>query len=410
MLQYIIRRLLLAIPTFFGATFVVFFLIQYAPGGPYEAQLNALKRGQGAEGAASAFSSESGNIPPSQLEALKRNYNVGEPIVLRYLMWLGIAPNSVNDYLVELGVDESVGGGQRIVVRKDASGTLKAFDPSSGQERDDWYIDPSEKPNHVWVYRRAVSGILTFDFGKSEQYQKPVWDLITGRIPVSLQFGIIAFTLTYIVCFYLGTQKALNHGSKFDVISSSVVFVAYSVPGWALGAALVVLLGGGSALAIFPSGGFQSPDYESLSLLERIADRIWYFVLPTLAYTLGGFATTTLLMKNSLLETMSQDFVRTAYAKGIRENRVVWLHAMRNSIIPLVASIGGIIGLFLAGNYLVEHAFNIDGIGKLSYEALLARDYNVVNAFTVLTTLISLFGSIISDFMLAVVDPRIRFS
>jgi len=225
-----------------------------------------------------------------------------------------------------------------------------------------------------------------------------------------MQFGLISFVITYVVCFYLGTQKALRHGSKFDVISSSMVFIAFSVPGWALGAVLLVLLGGGSALAWFPTGGFQSNDYESITMMEKIADRALFFVLPTIAYTLGGFASITLLMKNSLLDTLGQDFVRTAYAKGLRENRVIWMHAMRNSVIQLVASIGGIIGIFLGGSYLVEYAFNIDGIGRLSFEAIQSRDYSVVFAFAVITIFITLVGSIISDFMLALVDPRIRFS
>jgi microcin C transport system permease protein len=202
----------------------------------------------------------------------------------------------------------------------------------------------------------------------------------------------------------------LRHGSNFDVVSSSIVFIAFSIPGWALGGVLLVLLGGGSDLALFPTGGFQSDDYESLTTIEMIADRVWYFVLPTIAYTLGGFASITLLMKNSLLDTLGQDFIRTAYAKGLREDRVIWMHAMRNSVIPLVASIGGIIGIFLAGNYLVEYAFNIDGIGRLSFEAIRSRDSNVFFAFAVISIIITLIGSIISDLMLALVDPRIRFS
>jgi microcin C transport system permease protein len=193
-------------------------------------------------------------------------------------------------------------------------------------------------------------------------------------------------------------------------VSSSIVFIAFSIPGWALGGVLLVLLGGGSDLALFPTGGFQSDDYESLTTIEMIADRVWYFVLPTIAYTLGGFASITLLMKNSLLDTLGQDFIRTAYAKGLREDRVIWMHAMRNSVIPLVASIGGIIGIFLAGNYLVEYAFNIDGIGRLSFEAIRSRDSNVFFAFAVISIIITLIGSIISDLMLALVDPRIRFS
>jgi microcin C transport system permease protein len=274
----------------------------------------------------------------------------------------------------------------------------------------DWFVDPSQKPNSVWVYQREISGIFTLDFGTSFQYRKPVTELIRERIPVSMQFGLISFVITYVVCFYLGTQKALRHGSNFDVVSSSIVFIAFSIPGWALGGVLLVLLGGGSDLALFPTGGFQSDDYESLTTIEMIADRVWYFVLPTIAYTLGGFASITLLMKNSLLDTLGQDFIRTAYAKGLREDRVIWMHAMRNSVIPLVASIGGIIGIFLAGNYLVEYAFNIDGIGRLSFEAIRSRDSNVFFAFAVISIIITLIGSIISDLMLALVDPRIRFS
>ncbi len=410
MLQYIIRRLLLAIPTFFGATVVVFFIVQFAPGGPYEQQLNALRKGQGAEGGGSALGAEMMAIPPSQLEALQRYHQVNEPVWKRYLMWLGILPRPVDDYLAELGLPQNVGNGLRVIVKPSSDGSLAVYKADDGSLLTDWYIDPSKKENHVWVYRRGISGIFTLDFGRSERYRKPVTELISERLPVSLQFGLISFVITYVVCFYLGTQKALRHGSKFDVISSSIVFIAFSIPGWALGAVLLVLLGGGSALAIFPTGGFQSSDYESITLFEKISDRILFFVLPTVAYTLGGFASVTLLMKNSLLDTLGQDFIRTAYAKGLRENRVIWMHAMRNSIIPLVASIGGIIGIFLAGNYLVEYAFNIDGIGRLSFEAIGQRDQSVFFAFSVITIVITLVGSIISDFMLALVDPRIRFS
>lgn len=410
MLQYFVRRLLLAIPTFFGATFVVFFVVQFAPGGPYEQQLNALKKGQGSEGAGSALGAETMAIPPSQLEALQRYYQVNQPIWQRYLMWLGLYPRPVNDYRTAINEPRNVGGGFKVIVQQQSDGSyrvVQADDPT--KVLDDWYVDASSEKGSVWVYQRSVSGIITLDFGRSFTYRKPVTELIVSRFPVSLQFGLIGFIITYVVCFYLGTQKALRHGSAFDVITSSLVLIAFSIPGWAIGAVLLVLLGGGSFLDWFPTGGFQSNDYDTLSLLERIGDRIWYFVLPTIAYTIGGFASTTLLMKNSLLDTMGQDFVRTAYAKGLREGRVIWLHAMRNSIIPLVASVGGIIGIFLGGSYLIEVAFNIDGIGKLSFEAVLQRDTNVFFAFAVISIFITLVGSMISDFVLAIVDPRIRF-
>lgn len=410
MLQYFIRRLLLAIPTFLGCTIVVFFIVQYAPGGAYEQQLNALKKGNGAEGAGSALGTEGMAIPPSQLEALQRYHQVNEPIWKRYLIWLGTWPRPVDDYQAAIGEPRNVGEGHRVIVKKDATGQLAVFEYENQNVRlDEWHIDPSKTANSVWVYRLERSGLLTFDFGRSFQYRKPVTELIMDRIHVSMQFGLIGFILSYIICFYLGVQKALRHGSTFDVISSSAVFVGYSIPGWALGALLLVLLGGGSFLQIFPTGGFQSNDYDQLSLIEKIGDRLWYFVLPTIAYTISGFATLTMLMKNSLLDTLGQDFIRTAYAKGLRESRVIWMHGMRNSIIPLMATIGSVISVLLASNYLIEVAFNIDGIGKLSFEAIVYRDSNVFFAFTVINVILTLVGSIISDFMLALVDPRIRF-
>jgi microcin C transport system permease protein len=255
----------------------------------------------------------------------------------------------------------------------------------------------------------GFSGILTGDFGTSYVYREPVMKLILERLPVSLQFGLIGFILSYTICIYLGIQKALSHGSPFDLVTSTLIFIGYSIPGWALGAFLLMLFGTQSFVELFPLGGFQSEFYEQLSLWEKILDRAWHFVLPTIAYTIGSFASLTVLMKNALLENLSQDYIRTAFAKGLAERRVIWLHALRNSIIPIAANIGYIIGLFLAGSYLIELVFNIDGVGKLSIEAVFARDYPIVFAFTVLAVLIRLFGAILSDLVLALVDPRIRF-
>lgn len=410
MLQYFLRRLLLAIPTFFGCTIVVFFIVQYAPGGAYEQQMNALKKGGGSEGGGSALGAEGMTIPPSQLEALQRYHQVNEPVWKRYVIWLGLMPRPVDDYLTKIGEPRNVGAGFRVIAKPNASGALTVYDAvDTTKVLSEWSVDPSKTENSVWVYRKQRSGLFTLDFGKSFQYRKPVTELIAERIHISTQFGLIGFVLSYVVCFYLGVQKALRHGSVFDAVSSSGVLIAYSMPGWAVGAVLLVLLGGGSFLQIFPTGGFQSNDYDTLTLIEKIGDRMWYFILPTIAYTIGGFASLTLLMKNSLLDTLGQDYIRTAYAKGLREQRVIWMHGMRNSIIPLMATIGGVISIFLASNYLIEVAFNIEGIGKLSFDAIVYRDSNVFFAFTVINVIITLIGSIISDFMLALVDPRIRF-
>ncbi|MCS7176956.1 MAG: ABC transporter permease subunit [Candidatus Kapabacteria bacterium] len=412
MWEYFLRRLLLTIPTFLGATLVVFVIIQLAPGGPLEQQIMALRMAMGGEAAAGGVAGQTGAmIPESALQELRRYYGFDKPILIRYLTWLGLWPRELESYIATPGRIRNIGGGQQVLVEKTPEG-YRLIDPSTGNPLTGWHVEPqpSERgEERVRIYRTGFSGILTGDFGKSYTYNEPVLQLILQRLPVSLQFGLIGFILSYSICIYLGIQKALSHGTPFDLVSSTLVFIGYSIPGWALGAFLLMLFGTQSFVELFPLGGFQSEYYEQLSLLEKILDRAWHFVLPTIAYTVGSFASLTVLMKNSLLENLSQDYIRTAFAKGLSEKRVIWLHALRNSIIPITANIGYIIGLFLAGSYLIELVFNIDGVGKLSIEAVFARDYPIVFGFTVLAVLVRLFGAILSDLALALVDPRIRF-
>lgn len=412
MLEYFIRRLLLTIPTFFGCTIVVFFIVTLAPGGPLEQQIRAL-RGIGAGEASGASSTGGSVIPESALLELKRYYGFDKPIYIQYLTWLGVYPRETESFIVEPETKRSVGNNKTIIVKKEG-GTYIIYDGENQSQKstDDWIIEPQKSETgeeRVRVYQTGFSGILTFDFGKSYDYREPVINLISARIPVSFQFGFLGFVISYTVCIYLGIQKALRHNSAFDFATSTLVIVGYSIPGWALGAMLLVLLGGGSFFDVFPLGGMYSQDYSSLSLGEKIVDRMYHFVLPTLAYTIPSFAGLTMLMKNSLLDNLSQDYIRTAFAKGLREQRVIWVHAMRNSIIPITANIGYIIGIFLTSNYLIETVFNIDGIGKLSFSAIGSRDYPIVFSFTVISVIITLIGSIISDLALALVDPRIRF-
>lgn len=412
MAVYILRRLLLAIPTFFGCTLVVFVIVQLAPGGPLEEELRALKMGSGGEGAVVSQTSGSvGQLPQDVVEAMKEFYGFDEPLWKRYPIWLGVYPRKVDRFIVQPGVPRNIGEGKKIVVQQNGS-NLEIKDAETNQPVSGWsvrYYKNDNGEDKIQIYKEKFSGILTLDFGKSHKYNEPVLNLIKSRLPVSIQFGIISLILTYTFCVYLGIQKAIKHGSPFDFASSAIVFVGYSIPGWALGAVMLVAFGGGSGIGWFPLGGFQSPDYDQLTLLSKIGDRAYYFVLPTIAYCIAAFATTTMLMKNSLLENLSQDYIRTAFAKGLKERRVIWVHAMRNSIIPLASNFGYIIGIFLTSNYLIERVFNIQGIGKLSFEALLSRDYSILFTFTVLTTAISLLGALISDMILATVDPRIRF-
>lgn len=410
MFSYFLRRILLTIPTFLGCTLVVFTIVQLAPGGPLEQQLMALKRGSTESGGASAVQGQS--LPAEAIEELKRFYGFDKPVYVRYLIWLGVWKREAESYNLQPNVQRLIGNGKSVILLPVAGG-YKLYDAADqSKELPEWTLTQSSSESGkvtIRVYREEYSGILTGNFGTSYTYRKPVLDLVRSRLPISVQFGVISFIISYVVCVYLGIQKALRHNSAFDFATSSIVFIAYSIPGWALGAVLVVLLSTDSFLPLFPLGGFQDKMYEDFTIIEKIVDRASHFVLPLIAYSLGGFASLTMLMKNSLLENLSQDYVRTAFAKGIREQRVIWLHAMRNSIIPIAAGIGYLIAIFLAGSYLVESVFNIDGIGKLSFEAIVSRDYPIVFCFTVITVVVTLVGSIISDLVVALVDPRIRF-
>ncbi len=265
-----------------------------------------------------------------------------------------------------------------------------------------------DKPILV-AYGLWLKDLLTLDLGKSYKYNRPVLDTIVGRFRVSIYFGLIGFVLAYLVCIPLGIWKAIKHGGPFDFGSSVVIFVGYSIPGWALGAVLLVLLGGGSFWDVFPLGGFESSDYARLDLWGKIKDRAYHTVLPVLAYMVGSFATLTILMKNSLMENLGQDYVRTAFAKGLSERRVIFVHAFRNSLIPLCTGLGHAVGLIMAGSYLIEKVFNIDGLGYLGYTSVIDRDYAVVMGVLVFNTFLVLLGNILSDVLYVLVDPRIRF-
>jgi microcin C transport system permease protein len=265
-----------------------------------------------------------------------------------------------------------------------------------------------DKPVHV-RYGMWLWNVMRLDLGRSYVYQEPVWDVIKSRFPVSIFLGLTGFFLSYLVCVPLGVLKAVRHGSKFDLWSSVIVFLGYAIPGWALGTALLVLFGGGSFWNVFPLGGFRPDNWEYLSLWGKIVGQLHHMVLPVFCYMVGAFATQTILTKNSLMENLGQDYVRTAYAKGLSERRVIFVHALRNSLIPIVTGLGHVIGVILAGSFLIERVFNIDGMGYLGYTAVLQRDYPVALGILVISSLLMLVGNILSDVIYALVDPRIRF-
>ena len=256
----------------------------------------------------------------------------------------------------------------------------------------------------MWLWN-----VVHLNLGNSYVYQDPVWDVIKTRFPISIFLGLSGFFLSYLICIPLGVFKAIRHGSRFDLVSSLIVFLGYSIPGWALGTLLLVLFGGGSFWNVFPLGGFRPPNWDDLNFVQKVGAQVYNMFLPVLCYTIESFATLTILMKNSLMENLGQDYVRTAYAKGLTEKRVIFVHALRNSLIPVVTGLGNVIGLILAGSFLIEKVFNIDGMGYLGYTSILQRDYPVALGILVIDSLLLLLGNILSDVIYVVVDPRIRF-
>ena len=427
MATYFLRRILLMIPTFLGSTVLVFTILQLAPGGPLEQTILQLQMGGmtgSGEGGVTSTDMMGGSVlPASALKDLKRFYGFDKPIYQRYLIWLGLWPREIKhrDFTISPGqfqVEKRVGkkDGQiwRVDVKDSHDGSLMVYE-KSGSQSDIWVATVVESKEdgtrEAVIFQHEFSGILTGNLGRSYTYMRPVTEVMRPRFKISLLFGLTGMFLSYLVCIPLGIRKALNHGSVFDVGSSVIIFIAYSIPGWALGGVLLVLFGGGSFWDVFPLGGFRSPVeiWETLTWYEKIIDQVHHMILPIIAWSIASFATMTVLMKNSLLENLSQDYIRTAFAKGLREKRVVWVHAMRNSVIPIASGIGHIIGVVIAGSYFIERVFNIDGFGKMAFEAVLQRDYPITLGFLVIVVLIRLIGNIISDLALATVDPRIRF-
>ena len=265
-----------------------------------------------------------------------------------------------------------------------------------------------DKPviERYWIW---LKNLMTLNLGKSYVYQEPVWNVISSRFNISVYFGLISFTLTYLICIPLGIAKAVKNGSKFDFLSSAFVFLGYSIPGWACGAFLLILFGGGSIWDIFPLGGFRSENFDSMNFIQQIYDQFIHTVLPLISYLIGSFATLTILTKNSIIENLSQDYVKTAYAKGLNSRQVIMKHVFRNSLIPIATGLGHFLSLILAGSFLIEKVFNLQGIGLLGYNSILNRDYPVSLGILVISSLFLLIGNILSDFIYAIVDPRIRF-
>jgi len=249
--------------------------------------------------------------------------------------------------------------------------------------------------------------ILVLDLGISTRYNEPVWDLIKGRFPISIFYGTVTMVLTYMICIPLGILKAIKHKTVIDNISSIFVFVGYAIPNYVVGILMLVLFA--SYWEIFPMGGFTSENSDELSRFGQMLDILHHAVLPLTAYMAGSFAVMTFLMKNSLMDNLAADYVRTAIAKGNDFRGAVLKHALRNSLIPIATHFGNNVSMILMGSFLVETIFNINGFGLLGFDSIVERDYPVVMGILVISSLLFLVGNILSDICVAVVDPRVQF-
>jgi len=261
-----------------------------------------------------------------------------------------------------------------------------------------------------WIvsYGEWVVKILQGDLGSSYRYNEPVWDVIKSRFPVSLFYGVVTLIITYAVSIPLGVLKAIKHRTAIDNITSVFIFAGYAVPGYVLGSLLLLYFS--VRLEWFPMGGFTSLYFDEMGPWEKVKDVFSHAVLPLICYLIGSFAVTTLLVKNNLMDNLAADYVRTAVAKGVSFRRAVTGHALRNSMIPIATTFGQNVTLLVTGSFLIETIFDINGFGLLGLTAIFDRDYPIVMGVVLLSSFLLLIGNILSDIIVALVDPRVRFT
>jgi len=335
MTTYILRRLLLMVPTILGITSACFLLCQLLPGGPVERKIAQIRHASALHGGLAR------EIPQEEIKILKAAYGFDKPLYVRYFSWLG--------------------------------------------------------------------NVCRFDFGISNVYQEPALKVIARKFPLSLFFGLTSFILSYLISIPLGVQKALSHGSFSDAVSTGFVFAGFVIPSYALGIVLIIVFAGGSYLNWFPVGNIISENYESLTATGKALDFLRHMVLPLICYLVGEFALLTMLMKNSVLDELGKDYMRTALAKGLSFKRAVWRQAFWNALIPIATGIGSIFALLFTSALLIERVFDLDGMGMLTYNSMLNCDYTVVMGIITLSSIFVMLGRLFSDIIYVVIDPRIRF-
>jgi peptide/nickel transport system permease protein len=328
--QYLIRRLLLIIPTFLGITLITFMVIQLSPGNPAAMKLRMGEQGMMGD-----------EVTREIVEQTKKLYGLDKPIWTRYGIWL--------------------------------------------------------------------KRVVTLDFGTSYKDHRPVIEKIAERLPVTIELNLISIFLVYLIAIPVGVFSAVEQGTIRDKSMTVILFILYSLPNFWVAVLLIMFLGGGDFLDWFPIYGISSPELEGGAFLTRLWDHLWHLVLPVFCLSYGGLAGLSRFMRAGMLEVIRQDYIRTARAKGLPEKLVIFKHAMRNSIIPIITLMGYLLPGMLGGSIIIESIFSIPGMGQLSFEAVLSRDYPVVMAIATISALLTLVGILISDLLYVWADPRITY-
>ncbi len=355
---YILRRMLLVIPTLLGILLVNFTLTQFVPGGPVE---QAIARAQGGGDVFGGFAGGNNDAGADELNTASDSTYVGAR---------GLPPEFIAELEKEFGFDKPPV--QRFL-------------------------------NMVWNYVR-------FDFGESYFRSISVIDLVIEKLPVSITLGLWSTLIAYVISIPLGIRKAVKDGTPFDTWTSGAIIAAYAIPGFLFAILLLVLFAGGTYWQVFPLRGLTSDNFEELSAWGKVVDYFWHITLPVLAGTIGAFATLTLLTKNSFLDEIKKLYVMTARAKGLSERSVLYGHVFRNAMLIVIAGFPAVfIGVFFGGSLIIETIFSLDGLGRLGFEAAVARDYPIVFGTLYIFGLMGLLVGILSDLMYVLVDPRIDF-
>lgn len=364
MFQYVLRRILLFIPTLFLITVLSFVISRLAPGDPAE-----MKAGVGQEGAQKG----SAQLNEEMIKQIRAAFDLDKPI-----WYWGL----FND-------------------EKNEEGQLKPL-----SERFEPVWNGANNQYHSWMWK-----MLHLDFGKSFQDQRPVLEKIWERVPVTALLAILSIILAYLIAIPLGIYSATHTRSKLDKASSVLLYIFYSLPSFWIGTMLIIFFGGGDFLDWFPNSGLYSMDYSpDWGWWESTQDYLWHLALPLFVYTYPSFAYLSRQMRGSMLEVVRQDYIRTARAKGLAEKTVVMKHALRNSLIPIITMLASILPALVGGSVIIESIFTIPGVGQLAFQALTARDYPVILAEFTLIAVLTLAGILVADILYSIVDPRISFN